>query len=122
MPADPSTDVHAFVLGYQRHVNCGNTYPTTIAHISLGITKLARLAAATPVYRALTGPLPMAIVDAVASGGNGPARWGTGGGGAQVRGGVEVGFISANTSLAAIKKAAAGAGCSVLLELHPGPL
>ena len=122
MPADPSTDVHAFVLGYQRHVNCGNTYPTTIAHISLGITKLARLAAATPVYRALSGPLPMAIVDAVASGGNGPARWGTGGGGAQVRGGVEVGFISANTSLAAIKKAAAGAGCSVLLELHPGPL
>jgi hypothetical protein len=119
--ADPSTGVHAFVLGYQRHVNCGNTYPTTIAHISLGITKLARLAAATPVYRALSGPLSMAIVGALASGGNGATRWGTGGGGAQVRGGVEVGFISANTSLAAIKKAAARAGCSVLLELHPGP-
>ena len=56
--------------------NCrGNTYPTTMLYLTLGISKLSRISKAQPVYRAPGGRLPKEFFS--------PSTEGT-------RGGVEV--------------------------------
>jgi len=94
-----------FVRNYLRSVCKKNTYPTTLHHMSIGVTRLSRLTQVSTVYRAPGGNMPRHFNRASADG---------------VRGGCEMGFMSTTTDVHEAKKYAASSGVPLLFEIHQG--
>ena len=83
----------------------GNTYPTTLLYLCLGINKLSILTKVQNVYRAPGGRLPSSFYEACNDG---------------ALGGVELGFMSTTTEKEEALKYAAYSGMPMVFEVQQG--
>ena len=96
---------NAFIDQYIATKCQGNTYPTTLLYICLGIAKLSLITKAQKVYRAPGGRLP-------------PSFWEHNND--DSRGGVELGFMSTTTDKSEAMKYAMYSGAPIIFEVQQG--